>query len=85
MGVLLLNYLGEGLPKLRFEVKNENETVSKRIREGELQKIPYMLVVGDKEEKAKSVGVRDRKKGDIGMMKIEKFIEKITKEIKNKK
>ena len=70
---------------LRLEIKNENETVSKRIRGGELQKIPYMLVVGDKEEKAKSVGVRDRKKGDIGMMKIEKFIEKITKEIKNKK
>ncbi|OGZ37918.1 MAG: threonine--tRNA ligase [Candidatus Portnoybacteria bacterium RIFCSPLOWO2_01_FULL_38_39] len=78
-------YLGEGLPKLRFEVKNENETVSKKIREGELQKIPYMLVVGDKEEKNKSVRVRDRKKGDLGMMKIDKFIEKIQKEIESKK
>src|SRR3989338_5745004 len=77
--------LGEGLPKLRFEVKNENETVSKKIREGELQKIPYMLVVGDKEEKNKSVRVRDRKKGDLGMMKIDKFIEKIQKEIESKK
>ncbi len=63
---------------LRVEVKDENETVSKKIREGELQKIPYMLVVGDKEKKDNSVRVRDREKGDIGMMKTEKFISKIS-------
>ena len=58
---------------LRVEVKDENETVSKKIRDGELQKIPYMLVVGDKEMKSKSVRVRDRKKGDIGIRKYEVF------------
>ncbi|HUT96372.1 MAG TPA: threonine--tRNA ligase [Candidatus Paceibacterota bacterium] len=62
---------------LRAKVKNENETVSKKIREGEMQKIPYMLVIGDEETKAKSVRVRTREKGDIGMMKIEGFIKKI--------
>jgi threonyl-tRNA synthetase len=61
----------------RVEVKDENETVSKKIREGELQKIPYMLVVGDEEVKFQSVRVRTREKGDIGMIKLKKFIEKI--------
>jgi len=64
----------------RFQVKDENETVSKKIREGEIQKIPYMLVVGDKEEKSKSVRVRDREKGDIGEMKLDKFIKKVIME-----
>ena len=51
--------------EFRVEIKDENETVSKKIRDGEIQKIPYMLVVGDKEIKSKSVRLRDRKKGDI--------------------
>ncbi len=70
---------------IRFEVKDENETVSKKIREGELQKIPYMLVVGDKEEKSNSVRVRDRAKGDIGPVKTNKFIAQIKEEIEKKK
>jgi len=69
----------------RVQAKDENETVSKKIREGEIQRIPYMLVVGDKEQKSNSVRVRDRKKGDIGMMKLDKFIEKINEEIKGRK
>ena len=64
---------------IRVEVKDQNETVSKKIRNGELQKIPYMLVVGDKEMKSKSVRVRDRKKGDIGIIKVNSFIKKIIK------
>ena len=77
--------LGVRFPNLRVEVKDENETVSKKIREGEIQRIPYMLVVGDKEQKSNSVRVRDRKKGDIGMMKLDKFIEQINKEIESRK
>lgn len=64
----------------RVEINEENETVSKKIRNGELQKIPYLLVVGDREEKSSSVSVRDRQKGDIGVMKISKFIDIIKKE-----
>lgn len=67
---------------IRVEVKEQNETVSKKIRGGELQKIPYMLVVGDKEMKSKSVRVRTREKGDIGIMKFNKFNEIIIKQQK---
>ena len=71
--------------RLRYIVKDENETVSKKIRDGEVQKIPYLLVVGDREEKVKSASIRQRGKGDIGMTKLEKFLDKIQKEIENKK
>lgn len=79
--------IGEKLktPGLRVQVKNENETVSKKIREGEIQKIPYLLVVGDKEMKSKSVRVRERGKGDMGMMKLTKFMERVKMEIEKKK
>ena len=70
---------------LRIEVKDENETIGKKIREGEIQKIPYLLIVGDKEKKLKSVSVRQRGKGNIGEMKLDKFIEKISEEIEKKK
>ena len=73
------------LSSLRVELKDENETVSKKIREGEIQKIPYLLVVGDKEIKSKSVRVRQRGKGDIGMMKLTKFMEKAKTDIEKKK
>ena len=74
------NQLKNELSSFRVEVKDENETVSKKIREGEIQKIPYLLVVGDKEMKSNSVRIRQRNKGDIGMIKFNKFLEKITKE-----
>ena len=71
-------------PDLRIEIKDENETVSKKIRNGEIQKIPYLAVVGDNEIKEKSVRVRSKNK-DLGMMKLEKFLEKINSEIKEKR
>jgi threonyl-tRNA synthetase len=70
---------------IRIKIRNENETVSKKIREGEIQKIPYMLVVGDKEMKSKSVRVRERGKGDIGEVKLTRFIERVKMEIERKK
>ena len=79
------NQLKKELSSFRVEVKDENETVSKKIREGEIQKIPYLLVVGDKEMKSNSVRIRQRNKGDIGMIKFNKFLEKITKENSRKK
>jgi len=69
----------------RAEVRDENDTISKKIREGEIQKIPYLLVVGDKEMKRKSLAVRMRGKGDLGEMKLKKFIEKIKEELEKKK
>lgn len=67
--------------ELRIKLKDENETVSKKIRDGETQKIPYLLVVGDKEEKSKQVRVRKRGRGDVGSMKLDKFLEKAKKEM----
>jgi threonyl-tRNA synthetase len=64
---------------LRSKLKGENETVSKKIREGEMQKIPYLLVVGDKEVKKQTIRVRERGKGDIGEMKLSNFIKKVEK------
>lgn len=70
---------------LRVKVRDEAETVSKKIREGEVQKIPYLLVVGDKEMKEGSVRVRQRGKGNIGEMTLTKFLEKIKLEIERRK
>ena len=66
------------------ELAPTNETIGKRIRGAELEKIPYILVVGDKEEKNGSVAVRQRGRGDLGTKKLSNFLQKIQKEIKNK-
>ncbi len=73
-----------GAGNIRVIVKNENETIGKKIREGEKQKIPYLLVVGDKEIAADSVAVRERGKGDLGPMKLGDFSKKIKEEIDKK-
>jgi len=70
---------------VRVELRDEAESLGKKIRNGELQKIPYLLIVGEKETKTGTVAVRDRSKGDIGSMKLDKFLEKILKEIIDKK
>ena len=66
---------------IRVEVDARNEKIGYKIREAQLQKIPYMLVLGDKEKEAGTVGVRSRKDGDIGAMDIDEFIAKIVEEI----
>ena len=62
---------------LRIKIKDENETVAKKIREGEIQKIPYLLVVGNQEEKSKKIRVRERGKGDVGALSLTTFIKKL--------
>lgn len=69
---------------IRTESDDSNETLGKKIREGENQKIPYLLIVGEKEMNNKTVGVRIHKKGNVGEMKINEFLEKIKNEINNK-
>jgi len=65
----------------RAEINLSNETLSKRIREAEMQKIPYLVIIGKKEEKAKKIAIRQRKFGDLGQMSIEEFEEKMRKEM----
>lgn len=67
---------------IRVELDEREEKIGYKIREAQLQKIPYMLIVGDKEIEANAVGVRSRKDGDIGAMRVEDFINKIEEEIK---
>lgn len=68
--------------EIRALIDNRNETIGKKIRESELNKIPYMLIVGEQEEKDGTVSVRKRGEGDIGSMTIKEFSELIHQEIK---
>ena len=61
---------------IRVELDDRNEKVGYKIREAQMQKVPYMLVVGEKEQSSNKVAVRSREDGDIGVMNIEEFIEK---------
>ena len=67
----------------RIEIDDRNEKIGYKIREAQLQKVPYMLIVGDKEIENNQVGVRSRKDGDIGAMSIRDFEEKLDREVKN--
>ncbi len=70
---------------VRVELLPADETLGKRIREAEKQKIPYMLVVGDKEKKDKSVTVRDYKTKDQKPLKVTSFLKAVTEEIKERR
>ena len=67
---------------VRVEIDDREEKIGYKIREAQLQKIPYMLVVGEKEQEAGQVGVRNRKDGDMGAMKLADFVNNIDEEIK---
>ncbi|MCF4102512.1 threonine--tRNA ligase [Gillisia sp. M10.2A] len=68
--------------EIRALANHRNDTIGKKIREAEMSKIPYMLIVGEQEEKDGTVSVRKHGEGDIGTMPIEEFAELINNEIK---
>lgn len=69
---------------IRVEVDDRSEKVGYKIREAQLQKVPYMLIVGEKEAESGTVGVRNRAQGDIGAVPTAEFITGLLEEIKNK-
>ncbi|KJS23161.1 MAG: threonyl-tRNA synthetase [Clostridiaceae bacterium BRH_c20a] len=69
---------------IRTELDDRNEKIGYKIREAQLQKIPYMLVVGDKEQEEGTVGLRKRGEGDLGAVSLEWLIDNIVLEIKEK-
>jgi len=69
---------------VRAEVDYRNEKIGYKIREAQIQKIPYMLVVGKKEVESQTVSVRDRKEGDVGIKTIDEILAQIVEEIQNK-
>jgi len=70
---------------IRAEVDDRNEKIGKKIRDTELMKVPYMLVVGEKEMNEEKVAIRRQGKGDIGAKSIDEFINEIVAEIKERK
>jgi threonyl-tRNA synthetase len=69
---------------LRATVDTRSEKIGYKIREAQLQKIPYMLIVGDKEVETGTVSVRRRKSGDLGTMELSAFLEKALQEVADK-
>jgi threonyl-tRNA synthetase len=73
-----------GAQSIRATVDNRNLTLQKRIRQAETEKIPYLLVVGERETKSQTISVRKRAKGDIGTMSLEEFTSRAKQEIDKK-
>lgn len=69
---------------IRVEIDLRNEKIGFKIREAQMEKLPYMLVIGDKEVENRQVAVRSRKDGDLGPMSLDAFLGRITEEIATK-
>ena len=67
---------------VRVELDISSDTLGKKIRDGELNKVPYLLIVGEKESSAQTVAVRQRGRGDIGATKVNEFLQDIKNELK---
>lgn len=72
----------EKLSGYRVEIDRANDTIGKKIRSGEIEKIPYLLVVGEKEVENKTVSARQRGKIDLGELTLPEFINKLTEQVK---
>jgi len=71
--------------EFRLEVDDSDESLGKKIRNAEMQKIPYMIIIGEKEIEGKNVTVRSKKDGDLGSMSIEDLINKLADDVGDKK
>ncbi|HSV95218.1 MAG TPA: threonine--tRNA ligase [Spirochaetia bacterium] len=69
---------------IRVELNRDADSLGKKIRNAEASKVPYMLIVGEKEAEAKQVSVRQRGQKDLGLMTVENFTSKVEKEVENK-
>ena len=69
---------------LRAEVDERTESVARKIRDAELRKIPYMLVVGDREQEHDEVALREHRRGDAGSMTVATFVERLESEVKSR-
>ena len=66
---------------IRAQIDYRSEKTGRKIRDAEIQRVPYMLIVGEKEEAALTVGVRKQGEGDKGAESIDNFIKMVTKEV----
>ncbi len=81
----VLKELTSAIPDLRIEIDDRDESVGKKIREASMQKIPYQVILGEKEMKSKKITIRTREGKDLGSMLLKKFAGKIQTEIEKKK
>ena len=77
----VLNYLNNY--DIRCSIDSRNEKIGKKIRDAELQKIPYMLIVGEQEQSKETVSVRRHGEGDKGVVGLKEFVDAIEEEITN--
>ena len=70
---------------IRVEIDDRNEKIGKKIREAELSRVPYMLVIGEKEATEKKLSIRRQGKGDMGQQSLEEFTQNIVEEILHRK
>ena len=70
--------------EFRVSLDSRNERLQKKIRDAELEKIPYMVIVGEKEAAGEVLSIRSKAQGDMGIMTSEEFIQMINREIKEK-
>jgi threonyl-tRNA synthetase len=70
--------------RIRVEVDDRAESIGKKIREGELRKAPYMLVLGDREAEAREVAVRKHREGDEGSQPVDAFAARVQEEVAQK-
>ena len=66
---------------LRVEINNGSEKIGAKIRDATLQKVPYMLVIGENEQQHKTIAVRHRTEGDRGQVSVEEFIQRCLQEV----
>jgi threonyl-tRNA synthetase len=66
--------VAEKINEVRFEIDDRNESINKKIRDAELQKVPYIIVVGDREEKEGQISVRNRGSKEIKSQEIKDFL-----------
>ncbi len=81
----IIEKIGNEIPNLRIDADFRQTTVPAKVKDAEIMRIPYIIVVGDKEEKGKNLAVRTKGNSKIETMKVDGFIEKIKKEIEERK
>lgn len=69
---------------IRAEIDNRSETINYRIREAQVQQVPYMVVIGDKEEEQGKVALRHRRDGQVGIISVDELMERLEEELKSK-
>jgi len=80
----VIKKLGNGIPNLRIDADFQSSTLQGKVKEAELMRVPYIIVVGDKEEKGKTLAVRIRGDKKIKSFKLDSFVKELKREIEEK-